>query len=391
MRWSIIARIIPAASAGSLLLAACGGGEEATVAPTAAPTVVPTAAAQATATLAPTATARPAPTATPVPPPTTTSAPVSTGQMTIALSGFANFEMVTQQGTTKEYLESMYDYVIGAKENGDLDPATGFVSSWTTDAEGKGFAFKTRPNVLFHNGDTATAKDIIAFIDLARAPGSQWSSAPALRTDIVSMDTPDDNTLNVKLSAASIFWHLRNLSLMGSGGSPSHLLSGKYLAAEGYAGYNKKPIGTGPYKFKSAAVNDNLTVEAVEKHWLYGVPRTETMVFRAVPEETTRLALLRAGDADIIPISRAGLKAAQAAGVQIFEKENSGVGAFRFPSTIRSRPRTCSPRRAIPTASSLTSSSTPAATCRKARKSWRLWWWDGRNSGSKSTASHQTS
>ena len=38
---------------------------------------------------------------------------------------------------------------------------------------------------------------------------------------------------------------------------------------------------------------------AVDNHWRIGVPKYKNVTFKLVPEETTRIALLRRGEVDV--------------------------------------------------------------------------------------------
>ena len=134
----------------------------------------------------------------------------------------------------------------------------------------------------------------------------------------------------MKLKTINIWWHLRTLSLLGSGGSANHVQPAKYVAQVGVEGANKTPVGSGPYKFKSAQVNDNLVLEAVDKHWYFGIPKTKTLTYRVVPEEAARIALVRTGATDITPITRANAKPAKDAGLRTFARNCCLYGLFRF-------------------------------------------------------------
>ena len=63
-------------------------------------------------------------------------------------------------------------------------------------------------------------------------------------------------------------------------------------------GFKKHPIGLGPYKFVSHTPGIELVMEAVESYWRQ-VPHVKRLVFKSVPEATTRLAMLKRGEVDI--------------------------------------------------------------------------------------------
>jgi peptide/nickel transport system substrate-binding protein len=72
----------------------------------------------------------------------------------------------------------------------------------------------------------------------------------------------------------------------------------KYVEKVGDDGFKKAPIGAGPYKFVSFSPGVELVLEANEQYWRK-TPAVKRLVFKAVTEETTRLAMLKRGEVDI--------------------------------------------------------------------------------------------
>ena len=70
----------------------------------------------------------------------------------------------------------------------------------------------------------------------------------------------------------------------------------KYLEQVGADGFQKAPVGLGPYKFVSYTPGGDLVLEAYEGYWRK-VPNIKRL--KSVPEGTTRLAMLKTGEADI--------------------------------------------------------------------------------------------
>ena len=336
MRVSRLHGLFLIAAVLSMVLAACGGGsEEPTQAPVA--TQAPQATTAPQPTQAPGATARPtaAPAATAIPAATPTAAPVPRGEMNIALANMS-FELIMKDGTMRSYLDSMYDWVIGAGDDGKLDPSSGLATSWTNSADGKVWTIKTRDGIVFHNGTKASAPDIKANFDRMMAKGFPGTGGNGLRQDVAKVEAPDASTFVITLNQPGIFFHISQLSRLAGGSEPSHVIDGKYFAQVGEGGYNKTPTGSGPYKFASITLGDNVTVEAVDKHWLLGVPRTKSLQFKLVPEQSTRLALLKTNAIDITLISRAQLDDVKnTAGLQIFSRDNSGCGCYRIDEQFK--------------------------------------------------------
>ena len=71
-----------------------------------------------------------------------------------------------------------------------------------------------------------------------------------------------------------------------------------YFEKVGPDGYKKHPIGLGPYKFVSMKPGIELVLEANEEYWRK-MPSVKRLVYLSVPESTTRLAMLKRGEADI--------------------------------------------------------------------------------------------
>jgi peptide/nickel transport system substrate-binding protein len=72
----------------------------------------------------------------------------------------------------------------------------------------------------------------------------------------------------------------------------------KYVEQVGDEGFKKAPVGLGPYKFVSHTPGIELVLEAFEGYWRK-VPSVKRLVFKSVPESTTRVAMLKRGEIDI--------------------------------------------------------------------------------------------
>jgi peptide/nickel transport system substrate-binding protein len=72
----------------------------------------------------------------------------------------------------------------------------------------------------------------------------------------------------------------------------------KYFAQVGADGFKKAPVGLGPYKFVSHTPGVELVMEAFEGYWRK-MPSVKRVVFKMVPESTTRVAMLKRGEVDV--------------------------------------------------------------------------------------------
>jgi peptide/nickel transport system substrate-binding protein len=72
----------------------------------------------------------------------------------------------------------------------------------------------------------------------------------------------------------------------------------KYMEQVGPDGFKKAPVGLGPYKFVSHTPGVELVMEAYEGYWRK-TPSVKRIVYKSVPEATTRLAMLKRGEVDV--------------------------------------------------------------------------------------------
>src|SRR5207244_6454481 len=67
----------------------------------------------------------------------------------------------------------------------------------------------------------------------------------------------------------------------------------------GRGGYKKSPVGAGPYRFVSFTPGVELVLEAFEQYWRK-TPSVKHLVFKVIPDESTRLAALKRGEVDVV-------------------------------------------------------------------------------------------
>jgi peptide/nickel transport system substrate-binding protein len=72
----------------------------------------------------------------------------------------------------------------------------------------------------------------------------------------------------------------------------------QYVEQVGVDGLKRHPVGLGPYRFVRSDPGVELVVEAIERYWRK-VPSIKRIIFKGDPERSTRLAMLKTGEADI--------------------------------------------------------------------------------------------
>jgi peptide/nickel transport system substrate-binding protein len=146
-----------------------------------------------------------------------------------------------------------------------------------------------RQGVTFHNGDPLTVDDVVFTLQRVSGPDTKSEHKPYTKS-VASVTALDDKTVEVKLSKPDVTFPGR-LALIP-------IVSKKEVEAKGDEGFDASPVGTGPYKFVSWKRGDRVTMEATDNYW-GGNPGIKTLVWRGIPEDSTRVAELQTGGLDI--------------------------------------------------------------------------------------------
>src|SRR5712692_1767578 len=237
-------------------------------------------------------------------------------ELTVALSSFSTEVLDPALGghIVKYYLSLMFDYLVGTTPDGQPSKDGGLAVRWENSPDHKRWTFHLRKGVKFHTGDEVTSEDVKFSLQRAMGKRSTTGYAGPLRTLIQDIETPapDRVVIVTKESTLIIPTYLsRSLSTEGM------VLPRKYIEQVGDDVFARKPVGSGPYKFAEQVTGSHIKLTAVDSHWRIGTPKYKTITFKLVPEETTRIALLRRGEVDVADVSRERVKE--------LEKENFPV------------------------------------------------------------------
>jgi peptide/nickel transport system substrate-binding protein len=162
--------------------------------------------------------------------------------------------------------------------------------SWKESPDGLTYEFKLRRGVKFHNGDPVTTDDVKFSWDRYKGAG-----AKELQTRVRQVEIVDASTLR---------FHLKEpwpdfMTFYGTTATAAGIVvPKKYLTQVGDEGFRKHPIGAGPYKFVSHSPGVEVVLEANTAYWRK-VPNVKRITMKSVPETTTRVAMLKKGEADI--------------------------------------------------------------------------------------------
>jgi peptide/nickel transport system substrate-binding protein len=186
-------------------------------------------------------------------------------------------------------LYAVHDALVKPMPGGDNTPS--LAESWTQSKDGLIYEFVLRKGVKFHNGDPVTAEDVKFTFDRYRG-----AAAKLLHERVREVQIVDPGRVRFHLKEPwPDFMTFYGTSATGA----AWIVPKKYVEKVGDDGFKKAPIGAGPYRVVSFTPGVELVMEAFEGYWRK-VPSVKRLVFRSMPDETTRAAALKAGDVDIV-------------------------------------------------------------------------------------------
>jgi peptide/nickel transport system substrate-binding protein len=162
--------------------------------------------------------------------------------------------------------------------------------SWTESPDGLMYEFRLRRGLKFHNGEPVTGEDVKFSFERYKGAGAKELQARVEHVEIV-----DPLTVRFRLRTP---WP-DFMTFYGTSATAAGLVVPKrYLTQVGDEGFRKHPVGAGPYKFVSHQPGVEVVLEAYTGHWRR-VPNVKRLIMKSVPEGTTRVAMLKRGEADI--------------------------------------------------------------------------------------------
>src|SRR5215813_1410404 len=183
---------------------------------------------------------------------------------------------------------ALHDAMVKPLPGNPLAPS--LAESWTLSADGLAYEFVLRNGGRFHNGDPVTAEDVKFSFERYRGAASK-----TFKERVSAVETAGATRVRFRLKEP---WP-DFLTFYSSATGAGWIVPKKYLEKVGDDGFKKAPIGAGPYRFVAFNPGLELVLEANEQYWRK-VPSVKRLVIKAVPDEATRLAMLKRGEADVI-------------------------------------------------------------------------------------------
>jgi peptide/nickel transport system substrate-binding protein len=233
--------------------------------------------------------------------------------LTIDLSGEAATLDPHLQWDTNSYsiYRNIFDNLLTRDASGEIVPQ--IAKSWKY-LDDKTIEFQTRDDVTFQDGSKLTADDVSFSINRIIDP--KLKSPQLTQFDqIVKAEATGPSTVKMTTKSAypALLAQLVKLSIVPKA----------YVEKVGDQEFNLKPIGSGPYKLVSWQKGVETDLEASPNYWRIKPPFAK-VVFRNVPDASTRIADLKTGKADLV----GGVTPDQAANL----KNETEIGVLSAPT-----------------------------------------------------------
>ena len=186
------------------------------------------------------------------------------------------------QGINEAFNGNVYEALFRLADDGKVEPVLS--KDYSVSDDGLTYTFKLQPGVTFHSGAPLTSKDVKFSIERVAAPESKSSRKSSLKT-ISAVETPDDETVVVKLSSRSI--------------SLPYNLSYVWVVNDEAKDLQSKEDGTGPYELEDWRRGSSLSMKRFDKYW-GAKPKNGEVVFQYFTDASALNNALLTGSVDII-------------------------------------------------------------------------------------------
>jgi peptide/nickel transport system substrate-binding protein len=203
------------------------------------------------------------------------------------------------------------------KINKNLDVIPDLAKSWKVSKDGKVWTFYLRKDVKWHDGHPFTAEDVVFTFNSILNPKVN----SVRRSDFIIDGKPIQFRAADRYTVQAVLPQPFAPFLVRAGMSviPKHILHGIDINT---ADFNRKPIGTGPFKFKEWVTGDHVSVVRNPDYYL-GKPMLAEIIFKVIPDSNAQLVALEAGEIDqagIPPKDYKRMKATE--GINVFEYDS---------------------------------------------------------------------
>ena len=225
--------------------------------------------------------------------------------------------------------------------NPDTEMVPGIAEDWNLSADGLTTTFTIREGAKFHDGSEITPEDVLWTLQNSFGPGahevrSADSTAAAISRLMDTIELVGTNQVSVKTQEPLVSFS-GNISEIGDKWYGIMPARDQLYDDEAALAYDQNPIAAGPMRLVDHVRASVMKFERFDDFYYQpanGFSEDKRVNFQSldlflVPEEATRVAALRSGEADIVPASLAVKGQVEAGGGRlIFGQEGTYVLAW---------------------------------------------------------------
>jgi peptide/nickel transport system substrate-binding protein len=190
--------------------------------------------------------------------------------------------------TTMSVCYNIHDTLFHPQEDATVKPA--LAEKWDK-VDDLTWKITLRKDAVFHNGEAVDAAAVKFSYDRINSEELKSPHKGKLSA-FTELNVIDDHTITIKTQEP----YAPGLYMLGY---YLPIVPPKYVQEVGDEKYNTEPVGSGPYRLKKWARGDEIVLEAFDKY--YGPkPAYKTVIFKANPEEASRIASQLTSEADVI-------------------------------------------------------------------------------------------
>ena len=186
--------------------------------------------------------------------------------------------------------KTMLEGLIGFDKDMKMVPV--LATEWQSNAVATEFTFNLRQGVKFSDGTPFNAEAVKVNVDRLADPKSTLKRHSLFvlvtKTEVISEYT-------VKVTLKEPFG-----AMLNNFAHPAAMMISPKAIKDYGKDVSKNPVGTGQYVFKEWVQGDHLTVVKNPNYWQKGQPKLDGITFKSVPENGSRIAMLKTGEADFI-------------------------------------------------------------------------------------------
>jgi peptide/nickel transport system substrate-binding protein len=203
---------------------------------------------------------------------------------------------------SENVIRNIFDGLYTVRTDGALIPE---IAEGVRQVDDTTWEFTIRQGITFHNGDPLTASDVVFSFNRVVVEGAmegETSPRKGLMGSLQEVTQVDDYTVRFHLGAPESEMRVLTSSVF------MQIMPRDYFEEVGVEAFIQNPVGAGPFRFVEADYSSRIVLERFDDYWggapdlagSAGPAPADRIVFEVVPDPTSRLAALRAGDLDVI-------------------------------------------------------------------------------------------